>query len=37
MAELFEPQISEIIMLLSQQVDAAARNNAKIDVSLLGL
>ena len=34
MVELFSPQIERIIKLIQDQVDAAARKNAKIDVSL---
>ena len=34
MVELFSPQIERIIKLIQDQVDAAARKNANIDVSL---
>jgi hypothetical protein len=34
MMELFDPQIIKIIRLISDQVEAAARKNAKIDVSI---
>jgi hypothetical protein len=34
MMELFDPQIDRIIKLISDQVEAAARKNAKIDVSI---
>jgi hypothetical protein len=34
MMELFDPQMAKIIRLISDQVEAAARKNAKIDVSI---